>query len=142
MEKLLSITANFEDSVMVITDLESVQDKVIKYLTDKATSAKVMNVPKTMTLKQIFDGIDYLSGTIRKIILKKVIDELSRLSKNQIAEIQEKFDPEKDYETFINEQNKTIKACIKIELSDPGIKIRKEMGLKLLDWEYPFTWDL
>jgi hypothetical protein len=83
-----------------------------------------------MTLQEIVDNIDNMtSDEERQEILTKVIDGFSFISKSEVTQFMNNWDRSRPFEEFVQEQNKLIKTCLQMELTELGKVVRETQKL-------------
>ena len=88
-----------------------------------------------MKIKEILKKMDGFSDEERRTILGGLMNRLCHISKNQLMNFQSNWDGSRAFEEFKREQNKVIKECVGIEVSEIGSLIREKLGLPSISLE-------
>lgn len=86
-----------------------------------------------MTIKEILEKLDDFKGKEREKYLRSLFDNLTPFSQNQLRNFQDTWDGNKSFEEFVKAQNKEIRMCIEMELSEIGKITRKAIDLQPLN---------
>ncbi len=86
-----------------------------------------------MTVKEIVEKMDDLTECERVEYLAPLLENLTSLSQNQLTNFQDSWDSDRPFKEFVKAQNKEIKMCIELELSDMGRSARILAGLEPLN---------
>jgi hypothetical protein len=91
-----------------------------------------------MTIREIIENLEQWQDQERETNLRPLLKLLSPMSLATLREHQIKHfshNPIAGYEEFVEGQNKEIKTCLELEMSDFGKVIRENLGLKPLTLE-------
>lgn len=91
-----------------------------------------------MKVKEILDKMDDFSDEGRERYLMPLLSDLTAVSQHQIIVFQDNWDGTKSFEEFKKAQNKEIRDCVEMELSDFGVEARKVVGLQPLTEDTEF----
>ena len=80
--------------------------------------------------KNNIDTLDRSKGN--DAVFQKAMKMLCPISQNQMQNFTNKWDGEKGFTAFVRAQNKEIKICLEMEMSQFGTDVRKQFGLKEL----------
>jgi len=86
-----------------------------------------------MTIKNILEKLDSFKDKEREKYLRPLCSNLTSLSQNQLTNFQTNWDGDRSFEEFVKAQNKEIRVCIELELSEIGKIAREAAGLKPLN---------
>lgn len=89
-----------------------------------------------MTVKEILEKMDNFKSEEREKYLGPLLNDLTPFSKSQLMDFQNNWDREKSFEDFVKAQNKQIRLCVEMELSEVGIIARKAVDLELMTEDY------
>lgn len=82
-----------------------------------------------MNVGDLNNKLDELDYDERTSVLTKLWELLSLLSQRHMLEFENGWDGRKSFAEFVTAQNKQIKLCIALEISEPGKDIRAALGL-------------
>lgn len=85
-----------------------------------------------MTVKEIYDTMDGFTEEQRDKFLNGLFDIFCGLSIKSIISFQTNWDGSRPFAEFVIEQNKVIRMCIDMEVSDIGSHVRSLLGLSPL----------
>jgi len=85
-----------------------------------------------MIVLDALDVLDDLAEDQRELLLSGLLDNLTQFSHYTILEAQLEWDGSKPYQEFVRFQNDIIKDCIRIEMSQFGVVLRRMHGLEPL----------
>jgi len=96
-----------------------------------------------MTVKEIAEKMDDFTDEERGTHLRLLCESLTPVSKAQLLAFQNDWKPEfktthnivADFKKFKTAQNKEIRRCLEIELSESGSRVRQSLGLQPLHEE-------
>lgn len=90
---------------------------------------------QNITMRDFYVQIEGLPEDVRATMCKQAIEHLCPISVQDLRTFQELWSPMKSFKEFIIGQNKLLKQCIEVEVSDFGNDVRKAAGLSRLTWE-------
>jgi len=88
-----------------------------------------------MKIEEILKKMDGFSDKERGTTLRSLLDKLCPVSKNQLMNFQSDWDGSRAFEEFKREQNKVIKDCVEMEVSEIGSVVREKLGLPSISLE-------
>ena len=88
-----------------------------------------------MKIEEILKKMDGFSDKERGTILRSLLNKLCPVSKNQLISFQSGWDGSRAFEEFKEAQNKVIKECVGMEVSEIGSLVREKLGLPPISLE-------
>lgn len=82
-----------------------------------------------MILLDILDVLNELNEEQRELVLSGLLEQLTNYSHHAILEAQLVWDGSKPYKDFVNYQNEVVLECIKAEMTQLGVVLRREENL-------------
>jgi hypothetical protein len=83
-----------------------------------------------MTIAELLEKMDAFTDEERKKYLGALLNMLTPVSNQTIVEFQQKWDGSKPFNEFIEAQNRELKTCVGLEMTELGTAVRQRFGLE------------